>query len=431
MQCEPENHGKSIKEMIQEAINESDPNINIGIKIRDITTGQVVYERNTNRYFTFASALKVITATALGQYFGNDYKFIDKISQKDDDFYLNINDPSFSNNDLDYLLKLLKTQISTKPRNFYIVNSNFSLSPLIDTKMIEDTKDCDGAQITKVHINKNCLHLQLISNKSSVRVNNSETIPYNIINNVQIVHNDYEDDLEVTIKNDYLIMSGTLRENSTISLAVVAFDHLNYVRLSLKQLLIENNIEINGKIAYGLEPEGAKAIVKMHKPFYDIASAALKISDNFVLDYFLAEFADVFNVKKWENAGVLVKKYVFDEFGVNLDKSVMVDGSGISRYNIFTPAQFDELLGKLYTHRQFEIIKLMLVQPGTGTLTHRFRGVKMFAKTGTLFGVSSLVGYVYNKNNTPYSFVIVSNNYLGTKHKYADLEEKIIRILIN
>lgn len=59
--------------MIEEAINESEPNINIGIKIRDLSTDTVAYERNTNRYFTFASALKVITATALRQFFGNEF----------------------------------------------------------------------------------------------------------------------------------------------------------------------------------------------------------------------------------------------------------------------------------------------------------------------------------------------------------------------
>lgn len=166
----------------------------------------------------------------------------------------------------------------------------------------------------------------------------------------------------------------------------------------MKKLLKKNDIRINGRILYGLEPVEAKQIVEIYKKFYDTASAALKISDSFVLEYFLPEFADIYEVKKWGNASVLVKKLIFDEFSIDLDESIMVDGSGISRYNMFTPTQFDELLRKLYKDQHFEMIKLMLVQPGTGTLKHRFQGENMFAKTGTLLGVSSLVGYVYDKN---------------------------------
>lgn len=431
LQNELKTYEVPIEKTIEAAITNTDPNINIGVMLRDLSTGKVVYQLNSKRYFTFASALKVITATSLRQYFGNDYEFIDKILQKGDDYYLDINDPTFSEENLDQLLKSFKQKTFARPRNFYIVNSTFSLPSTMDTQMVEDAKSCDGAQITKVHINKNCLRLTLIANETSVKVENAEAIPYNIILNVRIVPNNYEDNLEnIAIDGDNLWISGTLRENSTKYLEKVPLDNLNHVRVTLAKLLKKNDITINGGIFYGPEPVEALVFVEIHKNFYETAKAALAISDNFALDYLLAEYANVFQINNREKAGLSIKKIMLDKFSVDLSESVMVDGSGISRYNMFTPAQFDELFEKLYLDENFETIKLMLVQPGTGTLSNRFKGVKMFAKTGTLFGVSALVGYVYDKSDTPYSFVIVSNNYLGTKQKYADLEEKIIRILI-
>lgn len=430
-QCDPKNYVDSIAKKIEEAIKSTDPNINIGVKLTDLTTNNIIYERNANRHYVFASSLKVITGISLRKYFGNDYKFVDKISQNENDYYLSINDPSFCEHDLDQLIKALKTQIYGAPRNIYIVNATFSLPSEQSTKIVGDSNSCDGAQITKVHIDKNCLRFQLISNEYSAWLNNSEAIPYKIIMNVQIVPIEGESDLEISIENDNLLISGTMQQNSTIFAEAVPFDNLNYIRLKLKKLLEKNNVTMSGRILYGSEPVGTKQVVEINKNFYDTISAALKISDNFVMDYVFAEFADSQNVRKWEKAALLIKRYVLDEFGVNLDKSVMVDGSGLSHLNMFTPAQFAELFGQLYKDRNFEMIKLMLVQPGTGSLKHRFHGVKMFAKTGTLQGVSSLVGYVYDKNDSPYSFAIVSNNYLGTKSKYADLEEKIIRILID
>ncbi|WP_341758423.1 D-alanyl-D-alanine carboxypeptidase [Candidatus Tisiphia endosymbiont of Ditula angustiorana] len=96
------------KETINQEIQKIDSNINIGIKIRNLLTGDVIYEQNADRYYTFASALKFITIGTLSQYFGNDYLFINKILQNKDDYYLDINDPNFSTSDLDSMIGMLK-----------------------------------------------------------------------------------------------------------------------------------------------------------------------------------------------------------------------------------------------------------------------------------------------------------------------------------
>ncbi|WP_375326373.1 D-alanyl-D-alanine carboxypeptidase [Candidatus Tisiphia endosymbiont of Nemotelus uliginosus] len=172
------------KQAIEQEIRQVDPNINIGIKIRNLSTGKVVYERNANSYYNFASALKFITLASLRQYFSNDYHFTSKIWQKGNDYYLDINDPSFSTVDLDNMLKTLKSKSHNTIQNFYIVNSTFSLPPVMESKMIEDAKYCYGALITKVHINQNCIRLQLRPNeqiKSKIYIDNKESIVYKIV----------------------------------------------------------------------------------------------------------------------------------------------------------------------------------------------------------------------------------------------------------
>lgn len=428
-------YGDHYHKAINQAIDQVDSNINIGIKIRNLLTGKVVYERNADSYYNFASSLKLITIAALRQYFGNDYRFTNKIWKKGEDYYLDINDPNFSTEDLDNMLKLLKAKSSATLRNFYIVNSTFSLPPIIESKMVEDTKYCYGALITKVHINKNCIKVQLQPNlqvKSKIVVDNKELIPYKIVNNAVTIPGGYKDKLDITIKNDNLLINGALNKEFQGSVKAVTNDNLNYIKLSLQKLLAKNNIKIKGQILYSAKPTAAQEIVESQKNFYQIASYALKVSDDYITDYLLAEFADIYGVRDWPTAGILLKQYVLQNFAINLDKTIIVDGSGISRYNLFTPTQFDGFLARIYQDQNFEVIKLMLARPGeVGTLNKRFQGVNIFAKTGTMSGISSLIGYVFDKNNVPYSFVIVSNSYLGPKLKYAQLEETIIRILIN
>ncbi len=428
-------YGNNYKKAIEQAIYQVDPNINIGIKIRNLLTGNVVYERNAHSYYNFASSLKFITLTALRQHFGNDYRFTNKIWQKGEDYYLEINAPDFSTEDLDNMLKILKEKSPNIFQNFYIINAVFSLPKIIESKMVEDTKYCYGALITKVHINKNCIRLQVRPHqqaKNKIYIDNKESIVYKIVNNAITIPNNYHDRLNIIIKDDNLLINGTLNKEFKGSAGVVANDNLNYIKLTLQKLLAKNNIKIKGKILYSSKPAIAKEIVQSSKNFYQIASYALKTSDDYITDYLLAEFADIYGITDWPQAGLLLKQYLLQNFAINLDKTVIVDGSGMSRYNMFTPGQFDEFLTRIYYDPNFEVIKLMLARPGEiGTLNKRFQGINIFAKTGTMSGISSLIGYVFDKNNIPYSFVIVSNNYLGPKLKYAQLEEQIVRILIN
>lgn len=279
------------------------------------------------------------------------------------------------------MLKMMKDKVENDfVHNFYIVNSTFSLPPLFDGRMIEDTEYCYGASITRVHINKNCIDLA--------------------------AHSDVKD--------------------------TVASDNLHYVKSSLQKSLMKNGIEIKGSILYDNKiPKDASKIVEINGDFYEIASYAMKTSDDFIADYSLAAFTNRFHAKTWSDAGLLLKKYIFEEFAIELNQSVMVDASGLSRFNLFTPSQFDSFLRRIHSDRQFEMFKAMLARPSEiGTMKNRLKGVNIFAKTGTMTGVSSLVGYVYDSQKTLYSFAIVSNNYVGKKHKYAELEDKIIKILL-
>lgn len=119
-----ENH---YQKTIDEAINQTDPHINIGVKIRDLSSDKIIYERNSGRHFIFASAKKFIALTALQRFFNyNNYSFSSRILQKENDHYLDISAPFYSDH-LDMLLNLMKRKVANAfVQNFYIVNSIFT-----------------------------------------------------------------------------------------------------------------------------------------------------------------------------------------------------------------------------------------------------------------------------------------------------------------
>ncbi len=69
---------------IKNLIQKTDPQINIGIKIKNLDKNIIIYQQNIHRYFTFASGLKFITLITLLEELGKNYKFNSSISKLND-----------------------------------------------------------------------------------------------------------------------------------------------------------------------------------------------------------------------------------------------------------------------------------------------------------------------------------------------------------
>ncbi|HXD77509.1 MAG TPA: D-alanyl-D-alanine carboxypeptidase [Puia sp.] len=105
-----------------------------------------------------------------------------------------------------------------------------------------------------------------------------------------------------------------------------------------------------------------------------------------------------------------------------------VDGSGLSRYDLFTPADFVWLLDKM--QREFGLARMERLLPtgGTGTLSAYYRQDSsfIFAKTGSLSGVIALSGYVYTRRNRLLIFSVLVNNYMGSGSAVRRQIERLI-----
>jgi D-alanyl-D-alanine carboxypeptidase/D-alanyl-D-alanine-endopeptidase (penicillin-binding protein 4) len=95
------------------------------------------------------------------------------------------------------------------------------------------------------------------------------------------------------------------------------------------------------------------------------------------------------------------------------DKPVWADGSGLSRYNLFSPADYVWLLRKMKTEFPWQRITTILPTGNEGTLAGLYKGLegKIFAKTGTLQGVVALSGYLQAKSGRQLIFSVLVNNH--------------------
>jgi serine-type D-Ala-D-Ala carboxypeptidase/endopeptidase (penicillin-binding protein 4) len=91
------------------------------------------------------------------------------------------------------------------------------------------------------------------------------------------------------------------------------------------------------------------------------------------------------------------------------------DGSGLSRYNLFSPQDFVIILHKMEQEFGMNRLKEILPTGGRGTLGNFYKQDSgyIFAKTGTLSGVVALSGYLYTKKNKLLLFSVLINNHHG------------------
>jgi len=105
------------------------------------------------------------------------------------------------------------------------------------------------------------------------------------------------------------------------------------------------------------------------------------------------------------------------------------DGSGLSRYNLFTPQDFVSILNKMKNEFGMERIKVIFPTGGTGTISNYYKADSnyIFAKTGTLSGVVALSGFLYTKKGKLLIFSTLVNNHQASSTAVRRAVEKFIQ----
>jgi serine-type D-Ala-D-Ala carboxypeptidase/endopeptidase (penicillin-binding protein 4) len=106
-----------------------------------------------------------------------------------------------------------------------------------------------------------------------------------------------------------------------------------------------------------------------------------------------------------------------------------VDGSGLSRYNLFTPQSFVYILNKMKNEFGLERLKTILPTGGEGTLKNYYNSDSTFiyAKTGSLSNQIALSGFLITKKNKLLVFSLLTNNAMGDGWKVRRAYEQFLK----
>ena len=141
----------------------------------------------------------------------------------------------------------------------------------------------------------------------------------------------------------------------------------------------------------------------------------LQVSDNLFAEQVLSMISAERSIKILNPAGEL-RRMADSVLRYPATSAKWVDGSGLSRYNLFTPNVLTDLLTKIAAIvPQQRLFTLLPAAGQSGTLQSlTFAGKPyVFAKSGSLTGVYNLSGYILTKRGKKLCFSIMNNNFTG------------------
>ena len=150
-------------------------------------------------------------------------------------------------------------------------------------------------------------------------------------------------------------------------------------------------------------------------------------SDNFLAEQLLIATSSIISDTLSSD---IVMEYMMDNELTKLRQPPRwVDGSGLSRYNLFTPESMVWILNRLYTENGDPILNFFPWGGHSGTLKEQFQNSDrpyVFAKTGSLGNIYCLSGYLLTKSEKILIFSFMHNNY---RINSSSLKEELERTL--
>lgn len=165
-------------------------------------------------------------------------------------------------------------------------------------------------------------------------------------------------------------------------------------------------------------------------PLFPVLREMMLESDNFLAEQLLWMISDrLFQTLDTERAiEYILKTYLSDL----PDQPKWVDGSGLSRHNLFTTRSMVALFEKLYRILPEDQLYALLPTGGSsGTLKNSFQASQpyIFAKTGTMSNHFSLVGVIRGKSGRNYAFAFMNSNYpYGASVVRREVENVLVKL---
>jgi len=369
-----------------------------GVLILDADTKDTLYARNSEKYFTPASNTKIFTLFAALQFLPDKIPALKYVTQNDTLYVEGTGDPSFLH---PHLMDSTALNFLHGHRNISLHLDNFKENRYGPGWAWGDYQYYYQPERTAFPLYGNVVTLH---NSESVKV-----VPTYLYD--KVVPIDYT--LRRELDRNLFYFGKTRKDTLEIPFKTDT---------TLTKTLLEDVLGKKLSLAVRM-PTGEKNVL-YSLPSDSLYRRMMHESDNMIAEQLLilasSTLSDTLD-------GGKVRDSVLSNQLADLEQPPRwVDGSGLSRYNLFTPESMVQVLSKL--HEQVPEQRLFDIFPAggvSGTLEDWYPGNPdpyIYAKTGTLGNVHCVSGYLVTKSGKTLIFSFMNNHY---RHPSSEIKKRM------
>lgn len=414
---------KAINKQAQQTILK-DPAIeraHIGVSLYDVAASKFLYNHQGDQYFVPASNTKIVTCFAALKYLGDSLTGINYYENDTALFLLPAGDPTFLHPE--FKKQPVAAWLRNTTKHVYITDLNWKDKALGSGWSWSDYNETYMAERSPLPVLGNTIKWV---QEGAEEVQN----PDPLFTPSPVIYSIPEVDWKVRFNGDtanksfhvereqadnvYQITQGT--EKKKEQEVPFATKGLESALELLPDTLQKEIVYKNWMTTRNLQPmiRGSQPKPMHSQPTDSLLKPMMYRSDNFYAEQTLLM---VSNTK----LGFMNDRQIIDTL-LKTDLADLpqaprwVDGSGLSRYNLFTPQDFVSILNKMREQFGMDRLKKIFPTGGTGTLGSYYKKDSgyIYAKTGTLSGVVALSGYLYTQKGKLLLFSVLVNNHNGS-----------------
>jgi D-alanyl-D-alanine carboxypeptidase/D-alanyl-D-alanine-endopeptidase (penicillin-binding protein 4) len=434
-----------LKNKINDIIEYSGIDLNMGIKIVSLRDNKTLYAYNSQKLLMPASTNKLYTCAAALHYLGNDYTFKTSVLKNNNNLILKGGgDPDLKIDELDSLAKIVSKSVK-KVDTLYVDDTFLDSLNYGEGWMWDEGPWWYAAPVSALSVNDNCVdfYIEPGSIGRSAKIDHFPETSYITFENNSITVDETLDFKKIKIdrdwvsnRNNFSVTGEILNTTKKDTIFRNIYDPTLFTGTIFKELLKKHGTKVN---LLSLKPQDLSDYKEIanHKSDSLIVSAKnlMRLSDNLTAELFVKSIGALDSLPgTWETGLNSVKSFLAGQVKMDTSQIRLADGSGVSRYTLTSSDQLISLLTWIYNSKHKD--DFISTLPGGGwpnsTLEKRLinEGGKVRAKTGGLSGVRNLAGYIESQKYGTVAFSILMNGYIGSSSKHRYVQNQIIKIII-
>jgi len=387
-----------------------------GFALYDLDKKEMVYELNSDKYFNPASNTKLFTFYTCLKMLGDSVPALKYVTRGDSLIFWGTGDPSFLHSDLKGVngFNFLKNS----GKKLFFSTGNYTCAIFGPGWAWDDYNDYYQAEINELPVE----------------------------DNVALIYGDKNDSLQIKpaylkkyLKCDTLYRPATFRVKRDLLSNTFVYPFMalpkNFkqevpwkVSAELTAELLQDTLKQTVTVVHMPMPPNTKTIYNANAD--SVYRRMLQPSDNFIAEQLLLLCSSAkFQVLNTDSVINYSKAALLNDLP---DAPQWFDGSGLSRYNLFTPRSIVTLLCKILDEKKNDDLVHSLLPAGgsTGSIRKIYKTENgrpfVWAKTGSFSNNYNQSGYLVTKKGRRLAFVFMNNNFT---RPVAEIRDEMVRII--